>query len=526
MNGTMNENCAVCNVPAVQKCSACKSVFYCNREHQKQHWKSHSKTCRPFKIAENPEIGRHYISLRKVEVDEVILREDQPLVTGPLHGITPGCLGCYCPLNAETAVPCTKCGWPLCKDCKNHGAECEFTCKYKKEKVLITDFDYPHPTYRCVPIIRALWLRENDPESYMKFINLEDHSMAKGKANIFDEPRDTAQFVRRFFKIDHVTEDEVTRIGGILQINGHEVPTTEVPHMAVYDLASMLEHNCRANCRKSFTNKGGIVIRAAIPIAKGDHITICYTDPLWGVTNRRHHLMQTKYFNCACERCKDPTEMGTMFNAVKCTKGDCKGYMLPPTFISNDNSLPNYLCNKCTNSVTWESIDGMMERIGIDLSEMKKDDVEACRTFIQHYSNVLHENHFYLTDVKLALAQIIGQEDGGLPMVSDEILNEKIILCKKLNDLLKTLVPAENRVRGFVLFEMHAAIAEFGRRQGRNELAGILIESKKALSEAYELLKHEPEILPEGKIAAHARKNLHNMDIIIETVCRNTANPM
>lgn len=47
------------------------------------------------------------------------------------------------------------------------------------------------------------------------------------------------------------------------------MPTTENPHVAIYEQASYLEHNCRANCSKSFTENGGIVIRAAVPISKG-----------------------------------------------------------------------------------------------------------------------------------------------------------------------------------------------------------------------------------------------------------------
>ena len=27
---------------------------------------------------------------------------------------------------------------------------------------------------------------------------------------------------------------------------------------------------------------------------------------------------ETKYFNCQCVRCQDPTEMGTMFSSIRC----------------------------------------------------------------------------------------------------------------------------------------------------------------------------------------------------------------
>lgn len=53
--------------------------------------------------------------------------------------------------------------------------------------------------------------------------------------------------------------------------------------------------------------------------SSGEHLSICYTDPLWGTSNRRHHLMRTKYFECNCVRCYDPSELSTYFDAVRCT---------------------------------------------------------------------------------------------------------------------------------------------------------------------------------------------------------------
>lgn len=44
----------------------------------------------------------------------------------------------------------------------------------------------------------------------------------------------------------------------LFQINGHEVPFTEPPFVAVYNITSMLEHNCKANCSKSFTGRGEV----------------------------------------------------------------------------------------------------------------------------------------------------------------------------------------------------------------------------------------------------------------------------
>lgn len=42
--------CVSCGAPAQLKCSACQAVAYCSRDHQKQHWKSHKASCRPFEV--------------------------------------------------------------------------------------------------------------------------------------------------------------------------------------------------------------------------------------------------------------------------------------------------------------------------------------------------------------------------------------------------------------------------------------------------------------------------------------------
>jgi SET domain-containing protein len=83
----------------------------------------------------------------------------------------------------------------------------------------------------------------------------------------------------------------------------------------------MFEHNCRANCSKSFTSHGELLVRAMEDIPKGGHLSICYTDPLWATGSRQMHLSQTKFFNCSCQRCKDPTELGHFLSAIKCTTG-------------------------------------------------------------------------------------------------------------------------------------------------------------------------------------------------------------
>lgn len=91
----------------------------------------------------------------------------------------------------------------------------------------------------------------------------------------------------------------------------------------------------------------------------------------------------------------------------------------------------------------------VLERVGVALNGMQKGDPEACQRFLRQYTPQLHPNHYYLTDVRIALAQLLGQNcDVGLQGVSDDDLTEKISLCRQVLALVNTLVPGKFRPLG------------------------------------------------------------------------------
>lgn len=83
-----------------------------------------------------------------------------------------------------------------------------------------------------------------------------------------------------------------------------------------------------------------------------------------------------------------------------------------------------------------------LERIGRDMGAMQKGHQESCKRFLEYYGKLLHRNHFYLTEVKFVLAQLIGQE-GGLEEVDDDDLDLKLRLCDEVNSTLKSVAPGE-----------------------------------------------------------------------------------
>lgn len=103
--------------------------------------------------------------------------------------------------------------------------------------------------------------------------------------------------------------------------------------------------------------------------------------------------------------------------------------------------VPDYVCDKCGFKMSSARADDVLEEIGKDLASLERGDLKACRAFIKRHDKAIHDNHFYMTDVKVVLAQMIGQTEKGLTDLDDETLSEKILLGKKLTDLLEIIVP-------------------------------------------------------------------------------------
>lgn len=522
-----DSKCEVCQNPAEHRCGSCHDAHYCCKEHQKIDWKNHKRNCRPFKVHSNDILGRHIKATKGINPGDIILQEN-PLIWGPAQTTVPVCLGCCRAINENNSKPCSKCGWPMCSSlCEKapcHIPECRYTV-LRGDKISIRNFGITHPSYSCITVLRILYQKQFLPEIWKKIKQLQSHHEERRGTQKYEQERlQIAQFILKFFKLDGVfSEEEIMRVCGIVTVNSHEVPLTEPHHIAIYDKTSMFEHNCRANCSKTFSSNGGIIITAGTRIKKGDNLSICYTDPLWGTANRRHHLKESKFFWCHCSRCLDPTESGTFFSALRCQDSNCKGYLLPKTFIDNTTNDKGFdwYCDKCPSILSSYSVQDLLDRIGKDLSEMPKGDIRECKSFINTYEELLHPNHFYLIDVKLALLQLIGNVNdmNELKEIDDEDLELNLKLCQNLVALVRNLVPGEKRIRGLLLFKLHAAVAEAGRRKASPDIVyASLMEAKKILQEAVDLLKHEPIELDEGKLYKQAVANLKELELVIQTI--------
>ncbi|ALC41160.1 CG8503 [Drosophila busckii] len=501
--------CNVCESPTKNKCSNCNQVAYCSVEHQKADWKAHKARCFPFKIAHNELLGRHLVATRNIKPYEIILKE-APLVRGPAQISAPVCMGCLNGIEPNDHIECDKCGWPLCGlECPGldeHKAECQLT-QQRGQKVSVQEFNGPHPLYNCISTVRCLLINETNPANAEKFKQLEALEQTRRGSNQWKaDLASIGQFIPKFFRTQKFSEDEIMRAVGALQINGHEVPTSDPPHVAVFYTASFTENSCRPNLAKSFNKNGHCILWAPNEIKKNAHLSICYSDAVWGTADRQRHLMQTKLFKCACERCVDVTEMGTNYSAIKCEDRKCNGLMLPT---KADNWNGSWSCCECQKQVQRKYIDGILERAGKDIQHMEKNADNSFK-YIKHYEKWLPSQHYHLSEVKLLLVQLIAKDQQELMVVDDEKLNLKLRYARDLIQLYETIAPCEVRMLGTLCFELHSAIAEQTRRislQTSLSPKEMLEESLLYVDKCVNYLQYESNIFVEGHILKQAKIN-------------------
>lgn len=212
---------------------------------------------------------------------------------------------------------------------------------------------------------------------------------------------------------------------------------------------ALMAHECISNTHHSITDDNRMIVRNVIPLKKGDMITTTYTHTLEGTLDRRRHVRQSKLFECVCARCKDPTEMGTYFSAVKC-KECAGGYLLPVDPLSFN---PIWSCNACdNNNVPNKSVDILVESIRDEIHEAEQVQsvVELLEGILQKHSNKsLHPNHFLMVAVLHSLSQYYGRVKGwSMGDLSLDSLRRKEEICRKLLKVIDVIEPGLSRIRG------------------------------------------------------------------------------
>lgn len=417
----ISQECGVCTKSATQCCSNCNQIYYCSREHQKYDWTNHKTKCSPYKMEINDILGRHLIATRNIKAGEIIMRKN-PLIIGPKTASFPLCLGCHKKINIDNDFyRCTKCNWPMCNlICENstiHKGECEVYSQMENVPNIAAE-NVKQLGYCLVLPLRVFLLKQSKKSRYEAIENLESHLEENQKTPLYLMFKaNLVPFIRRALKLDDIDANEVLKICSIFDTNCFDVRNTDgtVNVRALYQDASLIAHDCKHNTKHNFYDDNlKIIVTATEDINKGQLLTTTYTQTLWGTLTRRSHLSRVKYFDCLCDRCKDPTEFGTYAGSIYCS--DCKltKNNNSPKMISTNPFDPNamWTCEKCDHTIDGKQIVWGNESIRKEILNMDKSQPKYLEEFLIKYKDLLHPTNYHVLEIKYALIQLYGNIDG------------------------------------------------------------------------------------------------------------------
>ncbi|XP_075980014.1 SET and MYND domain containing, arthropod-specific, member 3 [Anticarsia gemmatalis] len=484
-----------------------------------------------YNIEQNDKYGRYLTANKDLGAGELIFK-DTPFVVGPKPDTPPLCLGCYCPIENKL---CSRCGWPICsEDCEKspqHAAECAVFCEAKVRFQPIDDWTASSPQLDCITPLRILLNKEKDPERWEREVAvMEEHSAARQQRPTWGADQvNVAEFLVNHCKLGNkFDKDLVQKVCGILEVNSVEVPSRAgFSVRALYPRLAIAAHSCVPNIVHTIMqNDYQVHVRAATPIKNGDTLHLCYTYSLSPTLVRRDFLLESKFFQCDCPRCADPTELGTHLSTLKCNKCD-NGVILPSNPLDNESP---WVCNEknCGFKTSSNAVRKMLAVVQAEIEQLDALEpgpaaIEQREATINKYKSVFHPRHSLLLSVKHSLAQLYGRVEGyNIDELPDLMLERKAEFCRLVLKTLDVITPGDTRMRGMMLYELHAPVMFLARNEfglgliTKEKLKERLQEPIQCLADAARILMREDPQSPEGITGQIAQQCMEQLKASLE----------
>ncbi|KAG5872648.1 hypothetical protein JTB14_029692 [Gonioctena quinquepunctata] len=473
-------------------------------------------------------MGRYMVAQKDILPGEVILSE-LPIVVGPCTGCKLQCLGCYKNLEGNNnIIKCKNCRWPLCSHtCPGLGtplghtdAECKILADSKSSCFLNYE-DIPSLRFHLYAIVplRCLILRNTDPNSYNLLLGMEHHNVLRRNIpEVWNNNQENVvNRIIRDWRLTQYTEEEIHTMCGVLEVNCFEIGQQGINIRGLYPSAFLMAHNCVPNTNHTDEETNyRMIVRASTSICSGYPITMSYAYTLQNTLRRREHLLDNKFFECFCDRCTDPTELGSNLGALICPKCNT-GLVLSNNPLDQNSSWScNNLSKGCPGyTITAQSMKLLLNRISQEVEQIDCNDIENMEHFLDKYRNVLHPTHHVCLSIKVSLSQIYGKIKGHLIYeLSDAVLKRKEDICREILKIFDIIEPGYTRIRGVTLYELHAPMMVLLTRQltkesmSKADLKKRLREVVRYLAEASVILGYEPENSAEGNMGKAAKEAL------------------
>ncbi|CRL02851.1 CLUMA_CG015740, isoform A, partial [Clunio marinus] len=478
-----------------------------------------------YEIRHSDVFGRYLVAARDLSTSEIIIQQ-LPLVVGPIANDenAPICLSCNQALEIDNSFRCFGCKFPLCSAHCTNRIHTKFECQYLKTHNI---FQYLHLNehrselendYEAITVLRCLMLKISSEQSWKQLNEMESHNeIRKNMPALWNRNQKViVDRIRKKWKLEEFSEDEIHTICGILEVNCFEVGGNKgTSARALFPEAYLMCHDCVPNTNHTddpITHE--LTVRTTKTIKKGEVISLSYAYTLQGTLKRRQHLNEAKFFWCICERCKSSDELSTHASTLlcpKCTYG----------FILSSNPLDEnaeWRCSKCSFSLAAQFVMNLVTKLFDELDAIGGNNVIEIEGFMRKYSRTLHNNHYIFLSAKHSLCQLLGKVEGYLiNELNAELLKRKEDLCRDLLEVIDVLEPGSSRLRGVILYELHAPVMlqltrelQMGRIKN-SDFKRRLKEVVQILNESYKILQYEPENSSENQMAVAAKSALDSM---------------
>ena len=425
------------------------------------------------------------VASRDIIAGEVLFT-DTPGAVGPDSNPKPVCLNCYKRLPM-LIYRCRYCGVPLCSphcqtDDGHHVRECSLFQSSGCPRITVDDFTKPCSWYNAIMVLRLLWLRDNDQETWKMIDMLMDHletqkPESKRKNFIVD-------FILNHCKLKQFSEEEIRHIIGVLDTNAYiicENPNKDTDLQGLFPIMSILNHSCTSNTVSYANDDFSFTCRAVTPIKAGEEITTNYLHHhyhYYGTSYRRQELGEFWHFQCGCERCGDKTEFGSDVDSVRCPS--CGATCVRRNFA--DSSDSRWRCDGCGKHVEHETVRDLLNVNWDMLENVEKEDNDGLEEVIEAFRSDFHEHHFYILEAKRRVIEnIMDYEDVATP-----VLDKKIQYCRDHLLVQSRVAPGLSEYRAYISWHL----AEPLYWASKDKFVQKLISSSQLMSQMEEVARH------------------------------------
>lgn len=478
-----------------------------------------------FCVLENVELGRYAVASKNLKAGEIFL-EETPYAYGPKPDSDIVCLECCAPTESR----CNICGWPLCSECgaKVHRLECDLFSNHEIKFQASVNKNGACAQLDCITPLRVLLTKDKDLERWTKEVEpMESHDEERRKSKLYEiDQNNVVNYLIKHCKCNY-SEELIQKVLGILEVNAFEARTGSGYNIRVlYPKLAILAHSCVPNTTHTtfITEDYKMVARVTVDVEEGQDLYSTYTYTTYGTIQRQYHLKEGKFFVCHCKRCLDPTELGTNFSTLKCSKCD-NGWVLPQNPIDPEKT---WNCTVCKFTTSASAVSKAVETLQTELDGLNNmgftaQRLEALEAFMKKYRGILHPRHHILITAKQNLIQLYGRVPGyEMAELPDLMLERLLEFCQDILKVLDVVEPGMSRGRGTLLFTMHVPMMLLAQSLF---IHGLLEgeELKKRLKAAADVLEESCNIMElgdpnssEGMLAMSAVQGLQQLKMSIQ----------